>query len=147
MSVKLGAHDLTKNEDTVQKFSVVKVTIHEGYFAEKHRPQFIHDIAVLELSDTPTLNEYVAYAPMSKDVDWNEKNGSKAIVAGWGLTENFGSTSDELREAQVTLFSAKKCVENRYPQRFPAESFICTLLSEEDSCQVRASESPSVEIS
>lgn len=137
MLVKLGAHDLTKNEDTIQKFSVVKVTINEGYSGESPEPPFIHDIAVLELSDTPILNEYVAYAPLSKNIDWNEKSGSKAIVAGWGLTENFGSTSDELKEAQVTLFSAKKCVENRYPKRFPVESFICTLLSTDDSCRVR----------
>lgn len=37
--------------------------------------------------------------------------GAKAIATGWGSTENYGSTSDELLKVQLDLLDNNLCVE------------------------------------
>ena len=137
MEVFLGAHNLTKEEDSRQSFDVVNSVIYESYNTEAPNPAYLHDIAILTLDRTPILNKFVSYAPLSTSTDWNEKNGTKATVIGWGLTSNNKfSSSDVLLETNVTIKSAQDCIDKRYRYRAPKESFICTKIAVEDSCEV-----------
>ena len=137
MEILLGAHDVSKDENSRQSFNIVKAKRHESYITEKPRPPFLNDIAILTLDRTPIINEFVSYAPLSKSTKWNEDVGLKATVVGWGLTKNVkNSASNVLLETQVTIKSAQECKDDFYTERSPKDSFICTKLSREDSCQV-----------
>ena len=135
-TVRLGAHNITEEEEGVQDFKVVNMKIHNDYRTKPHRPPFIHDIAILQLDGIPKVTDTVSFAPLSTSIEWNEKVDATGIVAGWGKTSNGGQSSDVLRQAAVTLNSATECVNNLYKWRLPKESFICTKLSQDDSCSV-----------
>jgi len=136
MEILLGAHDVSKDENSRQSFNIVKAKRHESYITESPRPPFLNDIAILTLDRTPIINEFVSYAPLSKSTKWNEDVGLKATVVGWGLTKNVqNSASNVLLETQVTIKSAQECKDDFYTERSPKDSFICTKLSREDSCQ------------
>lgn len=87
------------------RITVKNVKIHENY----DESTFINDIAILKLSKSVDLNDYIQIAclPPSSSVLKPELN---AISFGWGMTEYpDGGPSSVLMKVGLTLYDQTKC--------------------------------------
>ncbi|XP_053185103.1 granzyme B-like [Scomber japonicus] len=126
MTVVLGAHDITKEEDSQQRIQV-KYHPHPEF-----NGQFDNDIMLLELKKNATLNKYV------KPIGLPKKGGKipaniECAVAGWGLTGD-KSQSPVLREAKEKMQSSSKC-KNKWGEYFNVDHMICTTFPKGGICQ------------
>ena len=130
-----GAHDLeTRFERSRQLFSIDKLTLHPDYTGNSKRPIQLHDIAIIKLDAKVETNDNVAIAPLSDKIEWNQRPGTEAVVIGWGVTER-NAKSNKLLQVAVEMESVDICKE-KYINRKPVDSYICTKIADKDSCQV-----------
>ena len=81
--VRLGAHDLSVEEEAAEDFTVQRVVIHPGYSREDSVPR--HDIAIISLDSDVVVGG--AISPVCLPSPAQEMvAGSPVMVAGWGAT-------------------------------------------------------------
>merc|ERR1712071_292100 len=121
-----GEHDFNAvgNEQTIKVKRVIKNRRYDD-------DSFQNDIAVLELEESLTLNDYVQPIALSKG---KPKNKNKVI--GWGTTSSGGSSSDVLLEVEVNVFPTSYC-RRKYRSAFGSETMFCagSYIGGKDSCQ------------
>jgi len=101
--VELGQHDLSS---AAMRPEVDKVIVHEQYT----RKPLVNDIALLKLKDPVDFDNYPNIRPICLPSNSRENYaGSRAIVAGWGVTGENERHSDVLLEANVTVISDTDC--------------------------------------
>jgi len=140
--VLAGAHDVSKNEDTQQRFRVKKLIVHPDYTGNnrtvkngKPLPRELNDIALLELSEEIVENEFVKIARLP-DKNVNKEDGKSAKIAGWGTTT--GEVSNILLKEDVNIIDVDTCIaKDTYKKRVPYKASILCAASDEgtDSCQ------------
>ncbi|XP_029936109.1 mast cell protease 4-like [Myripristis murdjan] len=119
LTVVLGAHDITKNENTQQRISEGKCYKHPKYTGD-----FFYDIMLIKLKTNATLNDFV------KTIELPKKNGKtraniKCIAAGWGRTGPSKPTSAVLREVMVKVQFDNEC-SYKWGHYFNSEHMMCT---------------------
>merc|ERR1712127_1016337 len=122
-----GEHDFNAVSGNEQTIKVKRVIKNRRYDDDS----FQNDIAVLELEESLTLNDYVQPIALSKG---KPKNKNKVI--GWGTTSSGGSSSDVLLEVEVNVFSTSYC-RRKYRSAFDSKTMFCagSYIGGKDSCQ------------
>jgi len=108
--IRIGDHDLEKEDEIEPKPMTVEVeliTIHEKYLQKQNEITANgggHDIAILELKETLDPNVYTP-ACLAKSTDKNTFDGKKALIVGWGNTDEKGTKPNSIlpREVEVTV--------------------------------------------
>ncbi|XP_054842656.1 granzyme A-like [Eublepharis macularius] len=103
--VILGAHSLSKKEESQQIFKLAKFVPYPCFSWETND----NDIMLLQLNGTAKLNQYVKTIKLP-DTYNDIKAGTQCLVAGWGITHNKDKrASDTLHEVNVTIFERSFC--------------------------------------
>ncbi|XP_077203229.1 granzyme A-like [Paroedura picta] len=106
----LGAHSLTKQEESQQVFKMAQSIIYPCYELESRD----NDLMLLQLKGTAKLNQYVKTIKLPNTYT-DLKPGTQCLVAGWGITHNKDKKpSDTLREASVTVFARSLCNDKKH---------------------------------
>ncbi|XP_070262945.1 chymase-like [Myotis yumanensis] len=104
ITVTLGAHNITKKEDTWQKIKVMKQFPHPKFdYILAH-----HDIMLLKLNEKANLTLAVGTLPLPPQFNFIPP-GRMCRVAGWGRTEVEKSGSDTLQEVKLRLVDPQAC--------------------------------------
>ncbi|KAK1338743.1 hypothetical protein QTO34_019401 [Cnephaeus nilssonii] len=102
--VTLGAHNITKKEDTQQKLKVTKQFPHPKFdYILAH-----HDIMLLKLNEKANLTLAVGTLPLPSQFNFMPP-GRMCRVAGWGITEVEKSGSNTLQEVKLRLVDPQAC--------------------------------------
>lgn len=132
--VVLGAHSLSKDEDSRQILNIKKFIPFSKFTSN---PQS-NDIMMVKLDRAATLNKYVQLLhPKTKN---DIRAGTKCQVTGWGATKQETLTpSDTLQEVTVTVLNRKLCNSRNYYNHRPiiTKDMICAgdIKGQKDSCQ------------
>lgn len=130
--IRMGAHyrveksSTSKNE---QKFKVTKIITHESY----NKPlQLSHDVALLKLESSATLNDFTNLACLPST---NPTTGSFCAITGWGTLKQNGGQPAKLQVVRVPIIQQETC--QRYYPKAIHGSMVCAGFSEggKDSCQ------------
>jgi chymotrypsin len=121
--VVLGAHTITRVEDTQQRFRIEAADYR--FHPQYNRQTFANDIAILSLPFVAVLNEYVAVLSLPTLGTTNDFAGEMATVTGWGRTSDDGRlNSNELKSAQNVVITNTVCASSF--GSFIFDSSICT---------------------
>uniref|UniRef100_A0A8C4T7H9 trypsin n=1 Tax=Erpetoichthys calabaricus TaxID=27687 RepID=A0A8C4T7H9_ERPCA len=97
ITVRLGVHNLSKNERSQQVIPVEKIIPHECY----NEITLVDDIMLLKLNHKASITDEVKIINIPNR---NEPfNLNKCSVAGWGLTKTNGTGSSVLREISFNV--------------------------------------------
>ncbi|XP_026882077.2 granzyme B-like [Electrophorus electricus] len=127
LEVVLGAHNIQKREKSQQRIKVIKNIWHpkyKKYTDEGDWRNLSVDIMLLKLKSNAKLDKFVkALALPSK----NNKPpvNVKCTIAGWGMRNPGGKTSDVLYETSVLLLPPCEC-ERKWQQYFDPGYMMCT---------------------
>jgi secreted trypsin-like serine protease len=95
---------------------------------------FEDDVALLEL-DQAVPESIATVLPIVGAGDTRfDGAGQPVSVAGWGTTAESGSTTDQLRQADLNIVSNASCA-GSYGSDFRASTMICAASAGRDSCQ------------
>lgn len=129
----LGAHNVTAEEDTQVRLSSADVIVHTGFSYLDYQ----HDIALIKLSETVELNDYIQTVSLpSRSSANNTYNDEVVTSTGWGLTADLDhdatlkDISPVLRYVDVDVQTIDECGEyynnNIYDIKYVTELNICT---------------------
>ncbi|XP_021234488.1 granzyme G-like [Numida meleagris] len=99
LTVILGARDIQREEESWQELQVKKYHRHPQY----SRPEFGHDILLLELKGNASTNDRVRAISFPK---MRVPGGAVCSIAGWG----HGAADAALHEANVTISKQRDCL-------------------------------------
>ncbi|XP_023859757.1 complement factor D isoform X1 [Salvelinus sp. IW2-2015] len=99
--VVLGAHDLSEDENSQQKFDVVKYIPHPRF-----GDNLGYDIMLLKLRGRAILNRAVQLIPL---MNGSMAEGSLCTTAGWGDIDDNSTPPDKLQEVNATIISPREC--------------------------------------
>ncbi|XP_074783272.1 cathepsin G-like [Athene noctua] len=120
ITVTLGAHNISKEELSQQKFHVDHWVIHPNYSEDTHA----NDIMLLKLKPKAKLTKEVNYILLPSD---NERvgPGTTCEVAGWGRTSQTRANSSVhvLMEVNLKVQSNEVCEE--YFESYVHQSMLC----------------------
>ncbi|XP_004645128.1 granzyme B-like [Octodon degus] len=102
--VLLGAHNIKKQEKTMQVIHVKRSIPHPHY----NPTVYTNDIMLLELKEEAKLTEEVQILELPKE-ETRVMPGSVCEVAGWGQLCPDGKSSDILQEVEITVQKDEKC--------------------------------------
>ncbi|XP_036128389.1 chymase-like [Molossus molossus] len=115
--VTLGAHNITKKEDTWQKLEVTKQFPHPKFnYSLVH-----HDIMLLKLKEKAKLTLAVGTLPLPSQFNFAPP-GRMCRAAGWGMTGVWEPGSDTLQEVKLRLMDPQTC---RYFKTFDHNRQLC----------------------
>ncbi|XP_051565353.1 granzyme B-like [Myxocyprinus asiaticus] len=123
--VVLGAHNISKQENSQQRIQVEKYIQHPMY-DQNNKKDESHDIMLLKLKTKAKLNKFVKVMPLPK------KNGKipanvKCSIAGWGVKNpKDHRASSVLREVTLKLQFSFEC-KNKWQDYFSSERMICSV--------------------
>ncbi|XP_017472795.1 PREDICTED: trypsin-1-like [Rhagoletis zephyria] len=110
ITVRLLQLDRSSREAGITR-KVTQTIMHPQYDQNK----IINDIALLKL-DTPIAFSATIRPVCLPDINQNFDN-KDAIVAGWGLVQQGGVTSNYLQEATVPIITNQECRQTRYQNK------------------------------
>ncbi|CAH1997985.1 unnamed protein product [Acanthoscelides obtectus] len=120
IQVALGRHDLAKREPSGQLYETKSYAIHRHW----SRQTLQHDIALIKLPRSATLNQYVKTISLASSL--TKLYSGHTIALGWGQTSGGGnSATTKLRVVDVTLMSLQTC-QYIYGDDVITRSHICT---------------------
>src|SRR5688500_9665057 len=99
-TVVIGRH--SKSNDEGERIQAKQIIVHEEY-ASTGMP----DVALIELERSPMTPVPVQIAAAGEEALYGP--GAMTTILGWGNTEDGGSGSDVLKEAQVPIVSDDAC--------------------------------------
>ncbi|KAF1420959.1 Mast cell protease 1A, partial [Spheniscus humboldti] len=119
ITVTLGAHNISKKEQSQQAFHIGHWVIHPSYSEDTSK----NDIMLLKLKPRAKLTKQVSYIPLPSH---NEcvKPGTMCTVAGWGQTSTTRDRTSVLMEVDLKVQSEKEC-EKSYKRNYLPQSMIC----------------------
>ncbi|NWR49027.1 CATG protein, partial [Regulus satrapa] len=118
VSVILGAHNVSKQERSQQKFSVRRRVIHPNYT----RDGFRNDIVLLKLKAKAKTNKNVKVISFPRS-NAHLREGAKCRVPGWGWTSLKKDRTDVMREVELKVQNEEIC---QYQfNYFQYQSMIC----------------------
>ncbi|KAM9066414.1 chymase-like [Sarcophilus harrisii] len=117
ITVVLGAHNVSKREETWQILKVKHQFLHPEYNDER----LLNDIMLLKLEKeaNPTTAVWPVYLPSRYN---SVSPGQQCLVAGWGGTKLKPRGSDTLQEAELRLTKPSDCKGFKY---FDERSQLC----------------------
>lgn len=102
--IRLGDRILSSQVDGRNE---IDVPIAEFIKHERFQPKlFYYDIAVVKMRTSVVFNDYIRPACLMHTPNINVP---KVTATGWGLTEPFGKTSDELLKVELDVLSSTSC--------------------------------------
>ncbi|XP_066192896.1 cathepsin G-like [Sylvia atricapilla] len=118
ITVILGAHNISYQEESQQRIQDTQWVIHPKY----SRVGFKNDIVLLKLKEKARINEYVEMIsiPMSNEY---VRQGAECEVAGWGQTSMTGNRTNVMREVELKVQKEKIC-QKAFP-KYQRQSMIC----------------------
>nr|XP_027211158.1 transmembrane protease serine 9-like [Penaeus vannamei] len=129
LTIRLAEHRLsTSSETSVVSRSVSQIIEHPDYQPGNE----INDIALIKLSSPVQVSDTVL--PVCMPPPNPTYAGKTATVTGWGTTSSGGSSSDTLREVDVTVVSNTACQSNSYGSAIK-DTMLCAGSTGKDSCQ------------
>ncbi|XP_073340741.1 uncharacterized protein [Pagrus major] len=127
VEVRLGEHDIYRNEGTEQFIRSARVIRHPNYSSYNIN----NDIMLIKLSEPATLNQYVQPVALPTKC---APAGTMCLVSGWGNTMSSVS-GDQLQCLDLPILSTRDC-ENSYPGMITDAMFCAGYLEGgKDSCQ------------
>ncbi|XP_062492021.1 chymotrypsin-like elastase family member 1 [Pezoporus occidentalis] len=105
LRVVAGDHNLNVNDGNEQIFSVSKIVIHPSWNGDAARG---YDIALIRLSSSAYLNDYVQLAVLPQEGSILANN-YPCYITGWGLTRTNGQLSSVLLQASLPVVSYQVC--------------------------------------
>ncbi|XP_074705234.1 mast cell protease 1A-like [Strix aluco] len=119
IAVTLGAHNISQNERSQQKFHVDHWVIHPNYSKNHH----VNDIMLLKLNPRAKLTKEVSYIPLPSH---NESvgPGTTCEVAGWGWTSQTQNETSVLMEVNLKVQSNEEC-EKYFKSSYDHQSMVC----------------------
>ncbi|XP_004477537.3 chymase [Dasypus novemcinctus] len=109
ITVILGAHNINEEEDTWQKYKVVKQFPHRKY----NSLTIDNDIMLLKLEKRASLTPAVGVLPLPSRFNFVPP-GRMCRVAGWGKTGLDEPGSDTLQEVKLRLMAPQACSHFKY---------------------------------
>nr|XP_027217680.1 transmembrane protease serine 9-like [Penaeus vannamei] len=129
LTIRLAEHRLsTSSETSVVSRSVSQIIEHPDYQPGNE----INDIALIKLSSPVQVSDTVL--PVCMPPPNPTYAGKTATATGWGTTSSGGSSSDTLREVDVTVLSNTACQSNSYGSAIK-DTMLCAGSTGKDSCQ------------
>ncbi|XP_018563533.1 brachyurin [Anoplophora glabripennis] len=133
VEIILGAHNLTADEDTQLRLTASEIHVHEQY----NRTDYQNDIAILRLSETVTLNDYIQTIKLPSRSEVNNTYENTVVTStGWGLTadldhpESLKDISPVLKYVNVAIQPLVNCGDyynrNIYDIAYVTELNLCT---------------------
>ncbi|XP_065361766.1 proclotting enzyme-like [Calliphora vicina] len=137
MLVRLGAHDLTKpNESEARNYRIKRTVTHEKF----NLKTITNDLALIELSEIVQITNFIDTICLPEAPQFLSQDfvGMNPFVAGWGANKHQGPTSNVLRDVQVPIINRQVC-EQSYRTVFNfvqfSDQLICAGNSNVDACQ------------
>jgi hypothetical protein len=135
MTIVLGEHNITRNEDTEQRRTIVQTIIHPNYTSVSTG----NDIALLRLNNPATINNRVKIVPFLVAPGQNNRIavGTNATTTGWGDTTEGGDPSNVLQQVNVPIVDNDVCNRSGSSTRPILDSMVCAGPENggRDSCQ------------
>ncbi|XP_065674644.1 serine protease 27 isoform X2 [Hydra vulgaris] len=103
--LKLGEHDIKKDNGWEQLYSIKELLLHPQY---EHNG-FHYDLALLRLNSTAKLNNRVRTACLPGP-QLTFPIGTECFITGWGLLQEYGDAPAILQQAKVPLINQNKCI-------------------------------------
>ncbi|CAG0898863.1 unnamed protein product, partial [Cyprideis torosa] len=131
LTVRLGEHDLNRNEGTERDFGVYHIYMHPKYHLKTQN----NDIAILSLDQrAPKVFTWGLYLPGSLKP---HPTNQYLTVIGWGKTSFHGSSSNLLREANIPVWSDANCLQTWDSKLYKPGFQLCAgeVRGGVDSCQ------------
>ncbi|XP_074838344.1 mast cell protease 3-like [Carettochelys insculpta] len=120
ITVVLGAHDISQEEETQQRISVQQQIPHPDY----DNKSFVNDLMLLQLEEPVELTDAVGTINLPRARQQVDP-GSLCSVAGWGRTSLYKTTSI-LHEVELEVMSNKTCLADEFIQsRYKPSHMMC----------------------
>ncbi|KAM5340267.1 uncharacterized protein AAES06_024972 [Glossophaga mutica] len=103
ITVILGAHNISREERTQQRISVLRAIPHPAYNEDSN----LNDIMLLQLRNRARKNRFVRPVALPRS-QAQLRPGSQCTVAGWGLVSQ-NTQTDTLRDVQLKVQSNQLC--------------------------------------
>ncbi|KAF7662518.1 hypothetical protein LDENG_00233700 [Lucifuga dentata] len=133
--VRVGEHDLDRDEGTERDYSVAEQFIHKNY--DERKSPYNHDIALLKLSSPVELSNRrrpICLGPSGFTIKLVE-DSSRSVVSGWGALNFQGAASPKLQKLEVPHVDRGICKASS-SERITRFMFCAGYKSEaKDSCQ------------
>ncbi|XP_074705667.1 cathepsin G-like [Strix aluco] len=119
ITVTLGAHNISKNERSQQKFHVDHWVIHPNY----SKKTLENDIMLLKLKPRAKLTKEVSYILLPSHKE-RVGPGTTCEVAGWGRTSQTKNKTSVLMEVNLKVQSNEEC-EKYFKSSYDHQSMVC----------------------
>uniref|UniRef100_A0A452IEY8 Peptidase S1 domain-containing protein n=1 Tax=Gopherus agassizii TaxID=38772 RepID=A0A452IEY8_9SAUR len=125
ITVKLGAHNISEQEQSQQEIPVHRQILHPQYDKETTN----NDIMLLQLAETVKLNKWVKTIPLPR-TNKRVKPGTKCSVAGWGRTSRQSklAPATTLQEANLKVLKDDVCTSAGNDSRSCSPTVTCLIL-------------------
>ncbi|TSW48760.1 hypothetical protein Baya_13459 [Bagarius yarrelli] len=128
--VVLGAHSLSKSEDTKQIFDIGAIYNHPNF----NPANYDNDIALVKLTQPVTETDAVKPLQFQRAGGTDPDTDATVDTAGWGSLDNLGNRADKLHEVTVTVKNRPICSRsNSYGQSF-TKNMLCAGKPGKDTC-------------
>ncbi|XP_059725025.1 cathepsin G-like [Haemorhous mexicanus] len=119
VTVILGAHNISAQEQSQQEIPVGQWVIHPQYCPDN----FKNDIVLLKLKQRAMINKNVQCISIAKENERVEE-GAECSVSGWGrISTRWDMTSDVLREVELKVQNEQIC--EQVFHNYQRQSMIC----------------------
>ncbi|XP_066219332.1 transmembrane protease serine 12 [Saccopteryx leptura] len=116
----LGTNNIAGRQPHTKIIKVKAIIIHPHFNLETYE----NDIALFHLKEAVRYNDYIQPICLPFNVSQNLDRNTKCIIGGWGRTEEEGSITSMLQEAEVHYISRNICnSEMSYGNIIPVTSF------------------------
>ncbi|KAM8804035.1 transmembrane protease serine 12 [Rhynchonycteris naso] len=116
----LGTNNIAGRQPHTKIIKVKAIIIHPYFNLETYE----NDIALFRLKEAVRYNDYIQPICLPFNVSQNLDRNTKCIIGGWGRTEEEGSLTSILQEAEVHYISRNICnSEMSYGNMIPVTSF------------------------
>uniref|UniRef100_A0A182PAJ9 Peptidase S1 domain-containing protein n=1 Tax=Anopheles epiroticus TaxID=199890 RepID=A0A182PAJ9_9DIPT len=135
--VRLGDQSLVRQDDGAEPedYDILRFIVHPDF---KWSAGKYNDLALIQLTERVIFTNFIRPACLYQAQSLNVRT---AIATGFGLTEDFGTKSDELRKVALNIYSNDLCAEryrlNRHIRQGIRTTQMCVgdLAGGKDTCQ------------
>jgi secreted trypsin-like serine protease len=135
MTIVLGEHNITQNDNNEQRRTIVQTIIHPSYTSVSGG----NDIALLRLNTPANINDRVRIIPFLVAPGQNNRiaAGTNATTTGWGDTTEGGNPANVLQQVNVPIITNDVCNRSGSSTRPILDSMVCAGPQNggRDSCQ------------